>query len=117
MGVTSIRLGVMQMINQTATTGMNWFDRSNVGSVWYIGNGVFTGDQRERSTHTSAVTSGYGEGDVVGVHLRGKLLHFSKNGLDIPGKLQRSGSVYFSVQMCTAGDQVTVLSKSKDTER
>eukprot|EP00960_Hanusia_phi_P033876 750695-Hanusia_phi.AAC.2 len=117
MGVTAIRLGVMQMINQTATTGKNWFDRSNVGSVWYIGNGVFTGDQREKSSHTSAVTSSYGEGDVVGVHLRGKFLHFSKNGHDIPVKLQRSGNVYFCVQMCSAGDQVTVVSKIRATER
>jgi hypothetical protein len=56
-----------------------------------------------------AVNSSLVTGDVVEVHVRGDDVTFSKNGAPIPGKMRRTGPVYMAVQLCSPGDQVTIL--------
>ena len=61
-----------------------------------------------------AVNSSLVTGDVVGVHVRGYDVTFSKNGAPIPGKMRRAGPVYMAVQLCSPGDQVTIIKSSID---
>lgn len=108
-GTYSVRIGVMQTPSLSARSGENWYSADNVGRVLYCGAGLFTGNYREKSRLSGAVNSGLVAGDIVGVHLRGQDLSFSKNGAPIPGKMRRSGPVYLGVQLCSPGDQVTLV--------
>jgi len=105
----SVRIGILQTMSQSARTGENWFSTENVGCVMYCGSGLFSGNYREKSRLSAAVNSGFLAGDVVGVHIRGQDLSFSKNGAPIPGKLRRTGPVYLGIQMCSAGDHITLI--------
>jgi hypothetical protein len=108
-GTTSVRIGVMQTISQSARTGENWFSKENVGRVIYCGAGIFSGNSREKSRLSGAINSGLVAGDTIGVHVCGDDVTFSKNGAPIPGTLRRVGPVYFGVQLCMPGDKVTLV--------
>jgi len=112
MGAHSVRIGVLQTANTSPRTGENWFDSKQVGSAWYVGGGLFSGNVKQKSVATSATRSGVLEGDVVGVHVRGHLVSFSKNGQPIPGSMRRGGTLQLAVQLCSPGDSVSVLSSS-----
>ena len=99
----------MQITSQSACTGENWFSPDYVGRVQYCGGGLFTGSSREKSRNSGAVNSSLVPGDVVVVHVRGDNVSFSKNGAPIPGKMRRFGPVYMGVQLCSPGDQVSLL--------
>jgi hypothetical protein len=105
----SVRIGVMQINSWTARTGQNWFSPDLVGRVQYCGGGLFTGSSREKSRNSGAINSTLVAGDVIGVHVRGDDVSFSKNGAPIPGKMRRHGPVYMGVQLCSPGDQVSLL--------
>ena len=79
----------------------------------YCGAGLFSGNYREKSRLCGAISSGFIAGDVVGVHVRGHDVSFSKNGASIPGKMKRSGHVYLGIQLCSAGDQITLLNLAR----
>lgn len=115
-GTTSVRIGVMQTISQSARTGENWFSKENIGRVLYCGAGIFSGNYREKSRLSGAINSGLVVGDTVGVHVRGDDVTFSKNGAPIPGKLRRSGPIYFGVQLCMPGDQVTLIKRNQTSD-
>ena len=105
----SVRVGVMQTASQSARTGENWFSPDNVGRVHYCGAGLFSGNYREKSRLSAAVNSGFSNGDVVGVHVCGHSVTFSKNGATIPGKMRRNGPVYFGIQLCCPGDTMSLV--------
>ena len=109
----SVRVGVMQTTSQSACTGENWYSADNVGRVMYCGAGLFSGNYREKSRLSGAIGSGFIAGDVVGVHVRGHDVSFSKNGVSIPGKMRRSGHVYLGIQLCSPGDQITLLNRAR----
>ena len=106
----------MQTISQSARTGENWFSKENIGRVLYCGAGIFSGNYREKSRLSGAINSGLVVGDAVGVHVRGDDVMFSKNGAPIPGKLRRSGPLYFGVQLCMPGDQVTLIKRVQESD-
>eukprot|EP00961_Rhodomonas_salina_P196012 2646008-Rhodomonas_salina.3 len=103
-GAHSARVGVLQIANTSARTGENWFSPANVGSAMYIGGGIFSGNKKEKSAATSAIRAALAEGDVIGVHVQGKSVTFSKNGHVIPGALRRVGSIQLGVQLCSPGE-------------
>ena len=111
-GTTSVRIGVVQTVSQSARTGENWFSKENVGRAIYCGAGIFSGNAREKSRLSGAINSGLVAGDTVGVHVCGEDVTFSKNGAPIPGKMRRCGPVYFGVQLCMPGDKVTLVKLS-----
>ena len=86
-----MRIGVIQTLSQSARTGQNWYSHENRGSCLFAGAGLFSGNYREKSPLTGAITSNFKAGDLIGVHVRGEQLTFSKNGVRIPGEMCRSG--------------------------
>ena len=115
-GSHSVRIGVIQVANTSALTGENWFSSANVGSALYVGGGIFSGSKKEKSPATAAMRSTFVDGDVVGIHVKGKELSFTKNGQAIPGSLRRVGAVQLAVQLCSPGDSVSVVSARGDFE-
>jgi len=101
-----VRIGVIQKLSQSARTGQNWYSHDNRGACLFAGAGLFSGNYREKSPLTGAITSNFKVGDHVGVHVRGEHVTFSKNGVRIPGEMCRSGvfaaSLFFSLVMLGA---------------
>jgi hypothetical protein len=101
-----VRIGVIQKLSQSARTGQNWYSHDNRGACLFAGAGLFSGNYREKSPLTGAITSNFKVGDLVGVHVRGEHLTFSKNGVRIPGEMCRSGvfaaSLFVSLVMLGA---------------